>query len=254
MMKRYCFQIGLVLAVALLVGGTAQAASVSITNPSFETPVLENAGVEPLAAGWTYWTSDGGLNAGGAVTANPTGYDGEDADITYGFMGASGNGTPAGADGPNVFWEYVNPSQYSLLQQVLNTTVQAGGTYTFTAAVGMIPSGEDCGVQLILSTEGVPGSLTGLLGYATFTSAQMTSAEFVDLTYTFTPTAQQVADFGGQKVMIAVCAYPGTAGGGRIAFDNVRMETQGVVPEPGTLVLLASGLMGLLAYAWRKRK
>ena len=26
------------------------------------------------------------------------------------------------------------------------------------------------------------------------------------------------------------------------------------VPEPGTLVLLASGLMGLLCYAWRKRK
>ena len=27
-----------------------------------------------------------------------------------------------------------------------------------------------------------------------------------------------------------------------------------VVPEPGTLALLAAGLLGLLAYAWRKRK
>ena len=26
------------------------------------------------------------------------------------------------------------------------------------------------------------------------------------------------------------------------------------VPEPGTLTLLAAGLIGLLAYAWRKRK
>ena len=26
------------------------------------------------------------------------------------------------------------------------------------------------------------------------------------------------------------------------------------VPEPGTLVLLAAGLIGLLAYGWRKRK
>ena len=26
------------------------------------------------------------------------------------------------------------------------------------------------------------------------------------------------------------------------------------VPEPGTLMLLGSGLMGLLCYAWRKRK
>lgn len=34
-------------------------------------------------------------------------------------------------------------------------------------------------------------------------------------------------------------------------FDNVSLTT---IPEPGTLVLLASGLVGLLAYAWRKRK
>ena len=27
-----------------------------------------------------------------------------------------------------------------------------------------------------------------------------------------------------------------------------------VIPEPGTLALLAAGLLGLLAYAWRKRK
>ena len=30
--------------------------------------------------------------------------------------------------------------------------------------------------------------------------------------------------------------------------------TTAVIPEPGTLVLLATGLMGLIAYAWRKRK
>jgi hypothetical protein len=27
-----------------------------------------------------------------------------------------------------------------------------------------------------------------------------------------------------------------------------------IVPEPGTLALLAAGLLGLLCYAWRKRK
>jgi len=33
-----------------------------------------------------------------------------------------------------------------------------------------------------------------------------------------------------------------------------KEEIKIVVPEPSTIALLASGLFGLLAYAWRKRK
>jgi hypothetical protein len=41
-----------------------------------------------------------------------------------------------------------------------------------------------------------------------------------------------------------------------ILGDTTHPEhfTVGAVPEPSTIVLLASGLMGLLCYAWRKRK
>jgi hypothetical protein len=42
---------------------------------------------------------------------------------------------------------------------------------------------------------------------------------------------------------------PGWFGLSEVAFDN------GIAtPEPGTIVLLTTGLIGLLAYAWRKRK
>jgi hypothetical protein len=41
-------------------------------------------------------------------------------------------------------------------------------------------------------------------------------------------------------------------------IDNVTLTATGPdfasVPEPSTIVLLASGLIGLLAYAWRKRR
>jgi hypothetical protein len=31
-------------------------------------------------------------------------------------------------------------------------------------------------------------------------------------------------------------------------------QSASIVPEPGTLILLVTGLLGLLCYAWRKRK
>lgn len=35
-------------------------------------------------------------------------------------------------------------------------------------------------------------------------------------------------------------------------IDNFKIE--GTAPEPGTLILVATGLLGLLSYAWRRRK
>jgi hypothetical protein len=37
-------------------------------------------------------------------------------------------------------------------------------------------------------------------------------------------------------------------------YDNFQVKIYSQIPEPSTLVLLAGGLVGLLAYAWRKRK
>ncbi len=52
--------------------------------------------------------------------------------------------------------------------------------------------------------------------------------------------------------MVYVGDWTTYAGTGTMVVDYVRLG--GVVPEPGTLVLLATGLAGLLCYAWRKRR
>jgi hypothetical protein len=44
------------------------------------------------------------------------------------------------------------------------------------------------------------------------------------------------------------------SGPNTMVTDFAITRTANAVPEPSTLVLLASGLVGLLAYAWRKRK
>lgn len=42
--------------------------------------------------------------------------------------------------------------------------------------------------------------------------------------------------------------------GGPVAYREIHLDGAATVPEPGTVVLLGSGLLGLLAYAWRKQK
>ena len=46
----------------------------------------------------------------------------------------------------------------------------------------------------------------------------------------------------------------GSDGTYNAVFNGLQIVETGTVPEPGTIILLATGLLGLLAYAWRKRK
>jgi len=93
----------------------------------------------------------------------------------------------------------------------------------------------------------------------TFTSTGADSSS-VNLTAAQTPITATLAYVAGETVDFVGLAFRSygdgqTVGGVPVpvygSLDNISYSS---VPEPSTVVLLMTGLVGLLAYAWRKRK
>lgn len=74
-----------------------------------------------------------------------------------------------------------------------------------------------------------------------------TDATFNDIGY------YSLANYNS-AITVALSVVSDTAAFASGSVDGSVMQFQVVVPEPGTFALFAAGLIGLLAYAWRKRK
>ena len=64
-------------------------------------------------------------------------------------------------------------------------------------------------------------------------------------------TSFMTAGLGMDVANNYITLFGGSSAASWSLFDNLTVSQ---VPEPGVLLLLATGLIGLLAYAWRKRK
>jgi hypothetical protein len=168
-------------------------------------------------------------------------------DAYLGFTNVDGNqiGGLTGAYGP------------AWIGQVLSTTYQAGVTYSLTGAMGRNTTDENVNAYVELAY--LDGStVTPIGGTALNQFAKDT------LSYGTKPASEAMVDesavasvstgdaWNGKQIVIRFgITGQTTAGTDRIFVDNVRLMS---TPEPCSGALAVVGLVGLLAYAWRKRK
>jgi hypothetical protein len=249
------------LAVGSLIVGSASAGSIAITNASFDNPVV------PIADGSNSTVSSDGINMDYLGPWIPAGWTNpvntgaawyavcntNDTAFTNSTDTGPTSGVPTGGDGRNVFlYNSIDTGVAAEFQSTVLGGLTAG-TYTLTAAVGCQPQLPQADGALILGTIDNSGNFVDLVR-TPFTSSQVPLGSFADVSATVTVAAGN-AHLG--QALYARLAGVSTGGSQEICFDNVRLDGPAlgpITPEPGTLTILASGLIGLLCYAWRKRK
>jgi hypothetical protein len=194
-------------------------------------------------------------------SSQTTVYNPTSADIP----GAAGNGLlPAPADGSQCLR---NTGTGLNVLSGNAARLDAGGSwifydgdeseYVFTAAVGIPLSGYN-GQQLymgIYEYNNAPGGSNGwnTQVYVPIDISGITPGTFRDFSVAFYTDNYPLLGGLGQSNMRMVLAMQGN-----LYVDGTYVteytDTPAPAPEPSTLVLLASGLIGLAAYAWRKRK
>jgi hypothetical protein len=145
-----------------------------------------------------------------------------------------------------------SPSGYAAdggsLVQTTGHVIAAGESYTVSYLAAWLSGGSTSGISAQVSLESIwwmPSPIAGASQTINLTNlGDWQSHQFV-----FTAVAGQ--DYIGKELGI-VLACPSGANSPRVGFDTLSIEVS-QTPEPGTLVLLATGLLSLLAFARHKR-
>lgn len=137
-----------------------------------------------------------------------------------------------------------------------NTTSYDWGTWTTSLPPAIVTaSGLTSSVNLPDYVDTAPPPISRTLGTGTaeeFSAFQATWYSTSALSGTNFKVATLYVPTGWQPANDAVI-YSGTFGFSSSTTENSTLEVS-ITPEPATLVLLGTGLIGLAAYAWRKRK
>ena len=251
------------VAMVALFAGTVSAASVALVNPNFDDQSLSDGSQANLPSGWVaVYGTDASTNfvraqphVGRVRRRDGNGLLPSPAAGSQAAFNASSIGGGTGAYDIAVLDDYQGrrgPAQPLI-------TLQAGQTYTETIAVGQgltTPNPLGGGVWAnyfdgfsILMADVTQGGL--LVNQEFDKSLNPVPGTFQDFSLTINGSDYISADpdngpQAGDELAIGFII------GAQTYITNVRLDVSSV-PEPSSLVLVASGLIGLLAYAWRRR-
>lgn len=208
----------------------AEAASISVTNPGFESPALADgdfvAGYYPGGTVLGGWTTAGGVGFGAGIF-NPT---------TSSFSGGAPEGSNVG---------FLISYNTAWLIQVLPTTYQEGETYTLTALVG---DADDADLkEFVIGLYADNGALLVTTGGTSPTPGD-------DGFSLVTATGVATAAMAGKPIEIRLLSTnlmlvddPDSTNFA-VYFDDIQLETTAVVPVPAAFWLFGSalGVMGVM--------
>jgi hypothetical protein len=263
MSRRVLLAVAAILALFVSLTGLSRAdTTITVPNYSFEADVVSSGN---QTAAHTDWTVVNG-NSSYVYTRNPT--SAEFAALPDGSQCLVNTATSYSS--PDVALLGSN----SLSIPVGNGGLQAGVTYTMTVSIGMAANGGNFGgfsfgfvdptAQMLIVNNEFSRDDNPSAGHFVDLSASLNASDVIG-TQGIAPngsvTTIQQDDAITPLIILGAGAYLDNV---RISISNT-LATEGFTataipagytipaPEPSTLALLATGLLGLLAYAWRRR-
>ena len=216
------------------------AASIAITNFSFESPVQANDDNSVIFDNQT---------ANGYTTITPTGGSFCDIGIenpNEGYTGATGRGTPAGADGSQVL--FINDNNFGNKAAIYQNVgmLLANTTYTFTVAIGARTdrTNEAGYLTLINTATGVTTDAGTTLN--TTSGISSVPGSFQDFSTTYTTGATVSGN-------LTIELYTIENGDIQASFDNLRLTATSAVPEPSSVAACLVGAAGIAGWIRSRR-